>query len=283
MATLEACDELDGIKDGVVTLPSDCNFDASTLVGQRYQCMTSNTSVIISEAAVTVAQQAWRGPHNTRGDFLWHGLYRGASFAVAANTTCKGNGTCSGAPFIFPELWLKYFLAMDPDFDITTVKTTNFEKYHNQAVDRYDSIIGSSNTNLDEFRDAGGKLLAWHGLTDTCITPNATADYTQRLHEWDPTAADYYRYFEAPGIDHCGGGSGWFPVGAMGSLMAWVENGTAPEFVRAETQEPMGGMSMDGMPPPTDFVEREAQLCLWPKRLVYVSGDPNTADSFACR
>ncbi|KAL6706121.1 hypothetical protein ACN47E_006037 [Coniothyrium glycines] len=284
MASIEACDELDGLKDGIITAPKHCNFNASTGVGKQYMCMSTMQNVTITKAAATVAQRTWDGSISPEGDFLWHGIDKGASFAVAANTTCS-NGTCTGAPFIFPELWLKYFLTRDPSFDTLTVNTTNFESYMSQAVDLYDSVIGTSNPNLKQFSRRGGKLLVWHGLADTCIAPDATADYTRRVYERDPNAGDYYRYFEAPGVDHCGGGLGWFPGSALNNLIAWVENGTAPDSLDAETQDSSGAMDgMDGMPSqPSTFVKRTAKLCLWPKSLVYVSGDPDRAESFVCR
>jgi hypothetical protein len=89
------------------------------------------------------------------------------------------------------------------------------------------------------------------------------------VYERDPDAAEYYRFFEAPGIDHCGGGPGWYPGSAMESLIDWVENDAAPMTLEAETQGSATG--------------RSAHLCLWPKSLNYVSGDPSEANAFECR
>lgn len=223
---------------------------------------------MVTKAAAIVAEKTWQGATSLDGSFLWHGTNPGASFAMTGATTCQ-NGTCSGAPFPVAELWIKYFLETDPTYTCSGVNSTNFETLFHQSVQRYDSIIGTSDTNLKQFKEAGGKLLSWHGLADTCVAPDATAEYARRVHERDPRASEYYRYFEAPGVDHCGGGLGWYPGKALNSLIEWVEKGIAPETLESETQGDTGG--------------RKANLCLWPKHLVYVHGDPAHATSFECR
>jgi len=249
-------------------LPKECRFDPSTMVGKQYRCTSTNETTTVTKAAAIVAEKTWQGATSPQGTFLWHGTNPGASFAVTAATTCK-NGTCTGTPFRVAELWIKYFVERDPTYKWSEVNSTNFETLLHQSIQRYDSIIGTSDTNLEPFNQAGGKLLSWHGLADTCVAPDATAAYARRVHERDPDASDYYRYFEAPGVDHCRGGLGWYPGQALKSLMDWVEKGIAPETLEAETQGDASG--------------RRANLCLWPKHLVYVDGDPAHATSFTCR
>ena len=90
-------------------------------------------------------------------------------------------------------------------------------------------------SDLRYFRQAGGKLITWHGLAGSLIVPRTSLDYTQRVYEHDPKVTQYYIYFETPGIDHCGGGNSWFPGNAMQSPIDWVEKGKAPETLEAET------------------------------------------------
>ncbi|KAJ4331876.1 hypothetical protein N0V87_008813 [Didymella glomerata] len=220
------------------------------------------------KAAATIAKWTWKGATSSRNESLWYGLDVGASFLADAATTCSANGTCTGSPLGFFDIWVRYFLTMDPDFDISTVNVSVFSKLFHQSVNRYDSIIGTSDIDLTYFKEAGGKLITWHGLADSLIAPNTTVDYAQRVYERDPEAEDYYRFFEAPGVDHCGGGSGWFPGSGLQSLINWVERGVAPTKLEAQTQN--------------GAVKRSAHLCLWPKSLHFVSGDVNEAGSFEC-
>ena len=45
--------------------------------------------------------------------------------------------------------------------------------------------------------------------------------------------SDFVRLFMAPGVGHCGGGAGPAPTGQMEALLAWVEEGRAPETFTA--------------------------------------------------
>jgi hypothetical protein len=237
-----------------------------TVVGKQYVCPSTNHSMIITNSLAKVAKLIWQGASTPEGEFLWYAGNAGASFAGLASTKCSDNNTCVGVPFAVPQTWITDFVMLDREYDTAQMNTTSFEKLFHQAVERYDSIIGTANANLDGFRKSGGKLLSWHGLADQAIAPDATAHYAQQVHERDTSASDYYRYFEAPGVDHCGGGLGWYPGDGLKALIDWVEKGVAPETLGAETA-----------------AGRKAQLCLWPKHLVYVKGDADEAASFECR
>ena len=85
----------------------------------------------------------------------------------------------------------------------------------------------------------------------------------------DPNVHDFYRMFEAPGIQHCSYGNGGQPTSAFDALVAWVENGTAPETLLVSSTN-------NG----TVF---EKILCPIPARAVYDgSGDVTSAASFHC-
>lgn len=58
-AAIEACDELDGVKDGVVAAQGLCDFDATTVVGQKFDC--EGNSRKISKSAANIANEIWRG------------------------------------------------------------------------------------------------------------------------------------------------------------------------------------------------------------------------------
>jgi hypothetical protein len=266
VATIEACDELDGLKDGIISLPNDCTFDPTTVVGKQYTCPSTNQTTAITETAATVAKLTWRGITTLSGDSFWYGGEPGASFSGLAATICD-NGTCVGKPFAVPQTWITDFVLLNRSYDTSQLNTSYFSELFHEAVNRYDSIIGTSDPDLSRFKRAGGKLITWHGLADRAIAPGGTAHYVQQVLDRDPGASEYYRYFEAPGLDHCGaaGGLGWYPGDGLKALVDWVEKGVAPETLEAETT--------DG---------RKANLCAWPKHLVYVGGDPDAASSFMC-
>ena len=75
-AAIEACDELDGVKDGVIAAHHQCRFDASTVVGQKFDCNGDIRK--ISKSAAKIANAVWRGPerHGKQG---WFGISHEAS------------------------------------------------------------------------------------------------------------------------------------------------------------------------------------------------------------
>lgn len=60
--------------------------------------------------------------------------------------------------------------------------------------------------------------------------PNGSANYYERVLERDPNARDFFRYFEAPGVEHCFGGPGAYPGKAFEQL---VGKSHSPNLVRS--------------------------------------------------
>lgn len=73
-AAIAACDELDGVKDGVIALPGLCNFDPSSLVGSDVECSDFNTSITMTEDLANLARNIWSGPSTPDGKSLWYGM-----------------------------------------------------------------------------------------------------------------------------------------------------------------------------------------------------------------
>lgn len=117
-------------------------------------------------------------------------------------------------------------------------------------------------------------MISWHGMQDQLIPTNGTVDYYERVMQFDPDVANYYRLFLAPGVRHCRGGTGFNPGDTIfATLRAWVENGTVPERLEA-TAAAVRGLNSSAT--------RTGYLCLYPKVFTYIGGDPNSASSFDC-
>ncbi|EDN93401.1 hypothetical protein SS1G_09267 [Sclerotinia sclerotiorum 1980 UF-70] len=270
-AAIEACDEIDGVVDGIVSMPGLCKFQAKETIGKEFTC-PDGSSVTISEAATKVAQAAWDGPRTSEGKFLWYGLNPSSDLSALAGTTCTdGNLNCIGSPFPIPVNWIKLFIEKNATFPLQTITHKQFDRIFHASVQQFTSIIGTSDADLSQFRDAGGKIISWHGLDDQVIFPNGTSSYYEKVQELDENIRDYYRYFEAPGVGHCLGGNGPFPFEAFDALVSWVEKGEAPEILKARSLPGVNGTVI------------ERNLCLYPLVAKYVGGDPIVASSFECR
>ncbi|KAF2649972.1 tannase and feruloyl esterase [Lophiostoma macrostomum CBS 122681] len=278
-AAIEACDEIDGVKDGIIMDPDSCSFDAATVVGQSYNCSTGPSGTLSSKGAsvFTVATSPFVPEDSSlvNGRPFAYGLELGSALWAVANTTCvyganETSVTCTRAPFNVSIEWIQNYLAKDASFNVFNLTHPDYETLFRQSIDQYSSIIGASNPDLTEFKKAGGKLITWHGLADEFIPPNGTIEYWEKVQRQDPEVDDYYRLFSAPGVGHCfsTNAPGWYPGDVLDALINWVEGGVVPDTLEAKTV----GLAK----------ERSANLCKWPKRLIYEGGDGDLASSYSC-
>jgi hypothetical protein len=112
-------------------------------------------------------------------------------------------------------------------------------------------------------------MITWHGLADELIFPNGTIDYYSRVEANDQDVRDYYRFFAAPGVMHCGGGYGPYPGYVFDQLVQWVEHGVVPETLKAVATAVNG-------------TESNLELCPWPLVSSYHGGNTSVASSYHC-
>ncbi|KAF7939337.1 uncharacterized protein EAE97_007417 [Botrytis byssoidea] len=230
-----------------------------------------SAAIITSEVAM-VAQAAWEGPRAEDGSFVWYGLNPSCPLSTGTATTLctDGNANCTGVPIPLPSEWINRFVVNNASFSLDNVTQQEFARLIHSSVQQYASIIGTADPDLSAFKETGGKILPWHGLSDQLIPSLGTEKYYGEVEQRDENVRDFYRLFEAPGVQHCSGGNSPYPVDLMGALVQWVEQGVAPDVLAARTT-PTGN---------TTVIERN--LCPYPLVQKYVGGDSNVASSFVC-
>ncbi|KAF6816307.1 feruloyl esterase b [Colletotrichum plurivorum] len=270
-AIIAECDPLDGAVDGLISAPEKCDFDTTKLVGEDIDCSDTGGTVTITSDHAQVVAKTLQGARSTTGEFLWYGNPPGAPFSGLANTRTE-NGSTVAVPFSSAEAWMRYFVAQDPDLDTASLTFAEFEDIFNESVAKFTEPLGTADPDLSAFRDAGGKLLTWHGMADPLITHPGTILYWDRLREKMGGAEkldEFYRVFLAPGAGHCSGGYGPVPVEPLAVLVDWVEGGKVPDTLFASTTR--------------DGVNTTRKLCPYPKSLGYDGrGDLKDASSFTC-
>ncbi len=263
-AAIEACDGIDGVKDGVIEDPTRCAFDPKTLVGKP-----AGSCGAFTDRDAEVISKLLEGPRRADGTLIWHGQTWGTDMTALAAT--KGDPPQPRA-FTFATDWIRYWLLQNPQFDANSLTPALFEHFWDQSVEEYGIVIGTDNPDLSAFRDRGGKLVLWHGLADQLITPRGTIDYyTRVLKEMGGAekTGRFLRFFLAPGIGHCGGGPGAMPSGQLDALVSWVEDSKAPVTLPASKQTPAG--------------LRTRILCEYPLVAKYKGkGSTDDAANFAC-
>ncbi len=255
-AAVEACDADDGVSDGVLEDPRACDFDPVSLVGVDTDCGA------FTETDAAVIGAMWDGARTPDGEFLWYGLTPGTPLYELAGSV----------PFPIGSDYLRIWVHQDPRFDWQTLGYAGFEEAFRTSQDLFHDVIGTDDPDLTPFRDAGGRLVMWHGWHDELIVAEGTIDYYERVIETmggTGDVAEFARLFMVPGMLHCGGGSGLTEFDAFAALVEWVENGRAPETITASG----GGGGGSATRP----------LCPYPSVATYDgTGDPDLADSFAC-
>ncbi|KAL6243466.1 hypothetical protein RBB50_009458 [Rhinocladiella similis] len=269
-ASIAACDALDGVSDGIISDVAACNFDPYSLVGTTAKC--GEEEYTITSAAATVVAKIREGPKTPWGTQLWDGMDWGMIYSSMAPTKFV-NGTWVNQPDAILDSWVQYFILQDPGFDFETTTLEQLTDFYALAPALYDGVIGTSNSDLSQFRDAGRKLLTWHGMNDERIMINNTIKYRLQVEGTmggKERVNEFYRLFFPPGVGHCGGGRGPVPRGGLDALVAWVEEGTAPDVLFGEAPSPLTGANMT------------RNICLWPKVARFNGGDPLVASSFSC-
>ena len=274
-AAITACDGLDGVMDTIIADPAACTFDPHSVVGTDFLCNGTVTQTF-SAAGADVVEAAWTGPIDSRGRRQWYGLNKDASLLGFAATATTANGTTTGAPFSIATDWIKYFVARDPNYSVENMTDADYFSVLHQSRNCYASNIGTHDPDLSEFQASGGKMLTWHGLADQLIFPNGTVDYYKRVSQEVDNVQDFYRFFEAPGVAHCQGGPGPKPLHTLEDLVAWREQGRAPDVLQAANLTATGVLPSSG----EQFMERD--LCPWPTRQKYVGGNTSQPGSFRC-
>jgi pimeloyl-ACP methyl ester carboxylesterase len=212
-AFIAACDEIDGVKDGLVEDPSRCAWDPKVLVGKDVG------GGAITEADADVLRKIWEGPRAKDGSFLWYGPSKGADLSALGGAQ----------PFGITMEWFRYFLTKNPKWDIKQLTPDEYERLFHHSVKEFGEVFGTRKPDLAKFRDRGGKVIIMHGHSDQLIMAEGTVHYYKEVMEKmggrDKTMT-FARLFLIPGAGHGNGGVG---NGAVDAVIKWVEDGVAPE------------------------------------------------------
>jgi feruloyl esterase len=245
---LEACDDLDGLKDGLIFNASACRFDPATLI-----CKGRKTDTCLTKAQVEAIKAAIAGP-KTRGGIPVYSRFAYDPNLVVSRFMPSAPTPAQGQPF--------------PTFEVD-------QAVANIALDGAWQLVATAGwTNYSTFFGHGGKLIFTSGLSDPAFSAFDTVDYYERALQANggPVAARAStRLFLIPGRGHCGSGTGTTlnQFDTLDAVVNWVEKGLAPEFIVANVSNASG---------------QQRPLCAWPAYAHYNGmGDPKDAANFECR
>lgn len=258
-AVLNACDALDGVKDGVLEDPLQCHFDPAILAckagADAPDCLTA--------PQVAAAKRIYTPATNPRtGAVIFPPMERGSE--LAWRTLAGGP-----EPIQLANDYFKYVIFEDPNWDF---RTLNFDADFAKAMQRDGGTLSATNPDLRPFFSRGGKLIQYHGWTDQQVMPENSINYAKAVTAavGKPTADASYRLYMAPGMGHCGGGDGPNTFDMLGALELWREDGKPPASILASHST-------------AGKVDRTRPLCPYPQTAKYNgSGSTDDAANFAC-
>ncbi len=258
-AALDACDALDGVKDGVIENPEKCKFDP---VGM--QCKGEDANDCLTPAQVATARKVYSGVINPRTkEVLFPGLMPGSEM---------GWGTQVGPNPFGPGVdEFRYIVFKNPDWDY---KTFNFDSDYTASVKADNNMMNAMDPNLKAYFDRGGKILQYHGWADQQMSPGNSPKYYKMVLDkmgGPSKVMDNYRLFMVPGMGHCQGGDGTDTFDKRAILEQWVEQKKAPEKIIASHMA-------------NGQVTKTRPLCPYPQVAVYNgSGSTDDAANFSCK
>lgn len=255
-AVLNACDALDGLKDGMIFNVEACHFDPAVLL-----CKGAKTSKCLTRMQVKALKKAFAGPVRANGQRIYPpfpydtGIGASASIMFPPGLLFDSTGGPMGRGHLPTSINLASEVA----------------KAHSNALQQ----LTDTNrwTNLSTFSAHGGKLILYHGMSDPWFSAYDTLDYYKRVVQGNgglPKVRTFARLYLVPGMGHCAGGPATLDrFDFLTALVQWVEQDKAPQSVVATGH---------------DFPGRSRPLCAWPQHAQYKGhGDPNDASSFECR
>ena len=264
---MKACDALDGVKDGVITDPTQCNFDPASL-----QCHATGQENCLTAAQVRTAKELYAGPVNPRtGESLYPGLPRGSEFGWGGLDRTPG-------PAAIPPFAPIFQWVFGPDWDW---RHFDFDHQDKVFTEKLAGMVNATSPNIDTFRAHGHKLIIYHGWSDWLVAPGESINYYHAVvarakadHATVQAIDQSVRLFMVPGMSHCSGGPGATHFDALGAVVEWVEHGVAPDEIIASTLPP--GES-------SGAANTERPLCPYPQIARYQgSGSTKDASSFVC-
>jgi feruloyl esterase len=220
-AVLDACDALDGVKDGVIENPTKCHFDPKTI-----QCKGDDGPSCLTEGQIESARMMVSSVKNPRTGAMYFEPHLSQGSELMWSTV--------GGPEPMANIItsLKNIVFKDPNYDYHRFDpATDLDR----AVKAGNGQLESSNPDLKPFIARGGKLLMYHGWNDQQISPMISMMYYDSVVKTvgQAAVAESVALFLVPGMNHCRGGAGTDTFDKMAAIEQWVEQKKKPGQIMA--------------------------------------------------
>lgn len=248
-AALDACDDDDGVRDGVIGNYHACRFDPAPLrcggqVAEEDICLTDAQLDLLKATREDVAagyvqvdgvDRLRPAPVGYEGNFDWTRWINGEEI---------DEGVSAPFQYLFAEQFFVNFVVEDPDVDVLQLDLAPFA----DVLARRSAQLDATRADLAAFAAAGGKLILWHGTADYAVPLASSIEYFERVRATHPApgnaarpaASDFFRFYVAVGSDHSGEFDGIVPpynaTRLITLLRTWLNAGTPPPEMLSVTE-----------------------------------------------
>ncbi|WP_349914861.1 tannase/feruloyl esterase family alpha/beta hydrolase [Acinetobacter pittii] len=292
----EICGQINGQSYGYILDPSSCKYDPTK--DTSLICETNQTENCLTPVQALAINKIWYGQTedgsvqdptqdnsfnlNLSTKQNWFGLTRGTNLTHLAGANpfiistdlialIQQDSRIAQANFIN-----KQSNGLDQWRIFDYVQLADTQKKGIELQDKF-SNINTDSANLNKFQSLGGKLIIYHGLADELIMPQGTMRYINQLKSTMGSSVvnSFMQAYFIPGMGHSFGNG-------TANNKANVALVTNEELYQQLTNWVEKGI------PPTDMLatsaskDRSLPICLYPKKIAYISGDINQASSYKC-
>lgn len=284
--TRAACDELDGLKDGVIAQYFECEVAEADLRCTEDNAAGGGCLTDAQLASIHAIRDAWVPPPGVTfaggwTEFPGYGVtgdedgalfqYRYYTVGTVAPSrslpTGLGLEMGVGGSLFAATVYVRHAIAQDP-----SVEPYNFDPTpYAQRILHVSELMDATNPHLEALHSHGGKMIILQPSADNAAPATMVARYVRSVHAaMGADAARVIKLYVTPGGGHNVVGTSQADVLSM--LEDWVEQGIEPpdHFV-AEDVDPM-----------TLQVRRAMPACAYPQYARYVGGAPEVAESYEC-
>ncbi len=278
-SSMAACDELDGLKDGIVSNMQACRAGSPQRL-KAFACPPGSTSSDCLTPAqldtIAVYHDGYVAGPKVKALIPSSGGYNileGAAMSVGTNPIpaeplIDGQSAHHSAR---ADQFMKFFIAKDPAYHLLSVEFDEPGPWA-EKVHEVTTVINPGLDGWDAYVKAGGKVLLLQGNDDVSVSPNENTAYHKAIRTklGEARADAFMRFYLIPGLGH---GIGTFLINwdNVGTLDTWVEKNTPPPAmpVGYDTNSKNGN--------------RSRPLCAYPSWPQYKgTGAVSDAASFTC-
>ena len=285
------CDALDGAADGMVQDIKACQANFSLAADVPTCSGDVRDGTCLTTAQKDAIGNVFSGARNSAGTALYASFPYDVGVSGAGWAQWKQTNSITldpaAAAFTFttpPQSasLLAQLSAYALNFSMDTDAPKIFATSGAYSESSWSFMTPPDETNLGALKRRGAKLMVYHGTSDPVFSSNDTTDWYQRLMAANGgDASNFARLYTVAGMNHCSGGPAADQFDMLTPMIAWVEQGKAPDSVIATARDASNALPNSEVPANWG-AGRTRPLCPYPKVARYKSGDVNSAASFSC-